>query len=300
MKTWRANWGLCGSGVELINSRFAKIGWLSLVLVLAFSQAAFARFPDNRPFGRPLVDGPARSLFGTRKIVLTFDDGPSEFTPQLLDVLKRHGAKATFFVMGNKMTRKNLPIIRRIVREGHILASHFWDHVPVGQLSEENFRIRYRTSIRLLAQLLREFGGNPHQLYFRFPYGNGAGFGGRTGAIMREVSMQLFGENCVQNVFWDITSYDWLPEQTSQTLYRSVQRKVLRRPGGGVILFHDAISKEELEHPHPGLRRPEQVVNTVHAVDLLLTNAKARGIRVVPLNTVAEYGFGRRACRLRE
>ncbi|TLS51342.1 polysaccharide deacetylase [Paenibacillus antri] len=60
-------------------------------------------------------------------VYLTFDDGPSKWTPQVLDVLKEYGVPATFFVLGEQAEARE-ETIRRIVREGHALGNHTYDH----------------------------------------------------------------------------------------------------------------------------------------------------------------------------
>ncbi|HZG78200.1 MAG TPA: polysaccharide deacetylase family protein [Paenibacillus sp.] len=60
-------------------------------------------------------------------VYLTFDDGPSKWTPQVLDVLKEYGVPATFFVLG-KQAEAQEETIRRIVSEGHALGNHTYDH----------------------------------------------------------------------------------------------------------------------------------------------------------------------------
>ncbi|GGG17170.1 polysaccharide deacetylase family protein [Paenibacillus abyssi] len=60
-------------------------------------------------------------------VYLTFDDGPSKWTPQVLDILQEHGVKATFFVLG-KLVEEREETARRIVSEGHSLGNHTYDH----------------------------------------------------------------------------------------------------------------------------------------------------------------------------
>ena len=70
---------------------------------------------------------------------LTFDDGPHPtYTPQILDILAWHGARATFFVTGESASLYP-ELIERIVHEGHTLANHTWDHVALDTLSAEEF-----------------------------------------------------------------------------------------------------------------------------------------------------------------
>ena len=73
-------------------------------------------------------------------LALSFDDGPSNYTNQVLDVLKAHGARATFFLGGVFNGRgqldddKNAPVVRRIVTEGHQIGSHTWSHPDLDKL----------------------------------------------------------------------------------------------------------------------------------------------------------------------
>ncbi len=75
-------------------------------------------------------------------LYLTFDDGPDpEYTPPILDLLKAHGATATFFLVGNRID-EHPDVVRRIVEEGHELGNHSWTHpfmsdLPIeGQMEE--------------------------------------------------------------------------------------------------------------------------------------------------------------------
>lgn len=60
-------------------------------------------------------------------VYLTFDDGPNQYTPKLLDVLKRYDVKATFFILGKKI-KGNEAILQRIVDEGHTIGLHSMTH----------------------------------------------------------------------------------------------------------------------------------------------------------------------------
>ena len=73
-------------------------------------------------------------------VALTFDDGPHpQTTPQLLDVLARHRARATFFIIGERVTG-NEPIVTRIAAEGHELANHLMREERSVLLSDERFQ----------------------------------------------------------------------------------------------------------------------------------------------------------------
>lgn len=75
-----------------------------------------------------------RARSSRKTLHLTFDDGPHpEFTPAVLDLLKAHGATATFFLIGNRIDG-HPELVRRIVAEGHALGNHSWSHPLMGNL----------------------------------------------------------------------------------------------------------------------------------------------------------------------
>ena len=114
------------------------------------------------PRGRFLVRGPSN----TNAVCLTFDDGPHpENTPRLLDVLKREGIPATFFLIG-KNVEQHPEIVKRIVREGHAIGHHTYSHShPASQSASQLVG-----EIRRTDKLFREICGKPFTL-FRPPWG---------------------------------------------------------------------------------------------------------------------------------
>jgi len=84
------------------------------------------------------------------RFALTIDDGPGpSTTPALLDVLARRGARATFFVLGERAAQ-HPDLAARIVREGHELGNHTWRDEPSWRLPEQAFRQALRRSARTL------------------------------------------------------------------------------------------------------------------------------------------------------
>lgn len=82
---------------------------------------------------------------------LTFDDGPHPpYTDQVLDILAEHGARATFFLMGEQIER-HPALFERIVREGHEVANHFYDDRPTLWLSDDDIVASLRRTEALLA-----------------------------------------------------------------------------------------------------------------------------------------------------
>src|ERR1051326_6923521 len=95
-----------------------------------------------------------------KKIYLTFDDGPiPEITPWVLDVLKEHHAKATFFCVGENV-KKNQVAFDRIINEGHAAANHSYNHLNGWRTKNE----AYFENVKQCDQLV-------HSKLFRPPYG---------------------------------------------------------------------------------------------------------------------------------
>jgi peptidoglycan/xylan/chitin deacetylase (PgdA/CDA1 family) len=94
---------------------------------------------------------------------LTFDDGPHpEFTPRLLDILRRHKASGTFFMLGQS-AQKHPELVRRIAEAGHAIGNHTWDHPSFPLISE---RERHR-QLQACADAITPYGLR----LFRPPYG---------------------------------------------------------------------------------------------------------------------------------
>jgi cellulose synthase/poly-beta-1,6-N-acetylglucosamine synthase-like glycosyltransferase/peptidoglycan/xylan/chitin deacetylase (PgdA/CDA1 family)/spore germination protein YaaH len=100
-----------------------------------------------------------------RQVAITFDDGPDpEFTPRILDVLKRENAPATFFLIGMEV-QKYPGLAKRIYEEGHAVGNHTFTHPDISDLSRRHMDIELNATERLFAAKL---GIKP--LYFRPPY----------------------------------------------------------------------------------------------------------------------------------
>lgn len=101
---------------------------------------------------------------GDRAIALTFDDGPSEYTGPILDILQKHDIRATFFVLGQTIPGREA-ILQRIVDEGHILGNHTWSHpyyyhnpfAASGEIDRSDTVIHDNTRVR--TRLFRPPGG---------------------------------------------------------------------------------------------------------------------------------------------
>ena len=98
-----------------------------MLLLLAIAGIALLAHTAPFPFLLDVTDRTVWRMPATEPptIYLTFDDGPNPTaTPQLLDVLRKHGVAGTFFIIDKHLTRETAPIVRRAFEEGHAVALH--------------------------------------------------------------------------------------------------------------------------------------------------------------------------------
>ncbi len=200
---------------------------------------------------------------GSRQIALTYDDGPNDpHTLRLLEVLARHGAQATFFLIGRYVQRRP-EIAREIVKAGHVVGNHTFMHPLLIFKSEAEIR-REITECRVAVQ----DAIGPHSNLFRPP------FGGRRPAVLR-VARELG----LEPVMWNITGYDWNAPPAD-----GIERKVAKRiHGGDVILLHDG------GHKQIGADRSQTVI----ATDRLIERYMSEGFEFVTVSRMMESARGR-------
>ncbi len=195
---------------------------------MAASAAWAVRGRSAAVFGPSVHRGPG----GRRSVALTFDDGPSESTPALLELLAKLGAPATFFQVG--LNARRLPeIAREVSRAGHEIGNHTWSHrMPwIGAAGDEIGRCQ---------ELLTDLHGAAPKL-FRAPYG-----------------VRWFGFRAAQRrhgllgVMWTVIALDWKLDEDA-----AARRLTAGAREGGILCLHDG---RELT-PRPDIR------STLGAVD---------------------------------
>jgi peptidoglycan/xylan/chitin deacetylase (PgdA/CDA1 family) len=150
---------------------------------------------------------------------LTFDDGPDPaYTPRLLDILARHGAKATFFMLGERASR-HPELVARVAREGHEIGNHSWDHPSLASLSREEFD----RQIDLARIALRPHGAR----LMRPPHGYQT--------LKSFLSARRHG---YEVVCWNIDCTDWQIDD-GPALARSLDERLA---SGAIILLHDSLA----------------------------------------------------------
>ena len=192
-------------------------------------------------------------------VALTFDDGPHpEFTPRLLDILERHQAQATFFMIG-QAARQYPEIVQRAALAGHTIGNHSWDHPSFPLVS----RRERRRQIRACEQAIAPYG----RRLFRPPYGH------QDKASRLDVLFLGY-----QVVTWNVVAYDWL-DYDANWIVKQVEAQL--KPGS-IVLFHDALYDSEKERYMD--REP-----TLTAVNILLERL-SNHFRFVTVPELLRYG----------
>lgn len=233
--------------------RAALIGVAIFLLVGCAPASPANRYPRRVPGAIPLR---FFNLFPLRAvnndppmpIALTFDDGPSDYTPQVLDVLQRRNVPATFFEEGVNISGREW-MLQRIVAQGDRIGVHSWNHPNLLSFSGDalKFQVEYTRDI------VNGYLGNDPVKCMRPPYGNSNNtvFGAETTAGMAEAR-------------WDVDPTDW-QVPSSQVI---ADRVVGAAHPGAVVLMHDG----------GGYRG-----NTVAALPQIIDRLRAQGYNFVSI-----------------
>lgn len=216
-------WGIgsvAGSGGESeehqgFAARLAKVGGTgpgSLSAVRTTEEAAAVK--------RVLAEHPLVTRGGGsgQMVALTFDDGPSEWTPQIVRILEREGVPATFFTVGGMYSTysANAAAAREL---GFTIANHTWNHLQMTTLSAPEQSSELERTSDAIAGI-----GAPKPDLFRPPFG--ANNGGTNG-IVRKHGMVV--------VLWDVDTLDWQRPGSESITANAVGQAT----AGSIVLMHD-------------------------------------------------------------
>nr|WP_258234475.1 polysaccharide deacetylase family protein [Cupriavidus pinatubonensis] len=227
-RRWRPGMLLYGAGVVHAGAAAAVLANPATLGLAAASvgvtHAALATvglWPRSTWLGPNVLRLPANA---GNSVALTFDDGPHpDMTPRVLDMLDRHGARATFFCIGERAARYP-DLVREIARRGHTVENHSMHH----RLDFSLFGPwRMRREIRAAQQLLTEITGQPPR-YFRAPAG------------LRNLFLEpvLCAEG-LQLAAWTRRGYD---TRNGDHAARVAQRLMRNLAAGDILLLHDGNS----------------------------------------------------------
>jgi peptidoglycan/xylan/chitin deacetylase (PgdA/CDA1 family) len=236
------------------------IPWI--VLGMAANAVGWAReeYAYNRTgrFTEPDGAGPTRAPLrrmttttGEKILTLTFDDGPSEYTPGVLRVLAEHDVPATFFVLGERATA--MPhVVRAVAQAGHEVASHGWSHTAFTELDSESLS----SEIRRTQDKIREATGCESR-DVRPPYGR---YDGQVVSWLADLDLVTW--------LWTAEARDYDPGASVDQIVRNT---LLSLTPGGIILLHDGGGDRS---------------KTVQALPRIIDGARDRGFRFVALRDV--------------
>ena len=194
-----------------------------------------------------------------KRVYLTFDDGPSENTNEILDILDDYNVKASFFVVGQDKSGY-VEEYKRIVDEGHTIGMHSFSH-KYSEIydSKESFEQDYQQ----IHSMIQEVTGVDAK-YYRFP-------GGSSNTLCNGSMSDFIGYLNSQNVTyfdWNVASGDAnIQAYTSDELVDNVMKDVVQYKTS-VVLLHDASDKD----------------STVEALPKLIEQLQASGVMILPID----------------
>lgn len=201
---------------------------------------------------------------GERVIYLTFDDGPSATTPKILEILRREGVKATFFVTAQ--SRANLKYIGEAYREGHAIAAHTYSHSPSIYKTPET----YFADLDKIQDVIKQYTGTTTQI-IRFPGGSSNSMYYRaSGDPLTMIRLsQAVRDRGYQYVDWNVSSED---ATGANVPVETIVRSSCKSKGNDIcLLMHDAPGKQ----------------TTVQALPRIIQHYKNLGFRFGILNSTS-------------
>lgn len=224
--------------------RPAWAGFLLTAALAVFIFGVETASPRNALFGPFFSHGKTSSAL----VALTFDDGPDPtYTPEVLAILDRFQAKATFFMLGERVARYP-DLARMVADDGQVIGSHGFHHVSLMTASPQRIRREMNLAENAFEQAL---GGKPK--LFRPPYGFHPPF------LLEEARHKGY-----RVIGWSISPHDSF-HLTPEAL---AQRVISKTRAGDIILLHDGRGDRQ---------------STVAALPLILSGLEAKGLKCVTL-----------------
>ena len=170
-----------------------------------------------------------------KKIYLTFDDGPiPEITEWVLEELKKHNVKATFFCIGDNIA-KHPDIFKKVINEGHAIGNHTFNHLNGWKTTTE----MYLENFERCEKTIQQFAiNNPNSKIFRPPYGK-----------IKRAQAKAIQQLGYKIIMWDVLSVDFDSNLSQEKCLENVLSNVR---SGSIIVFHDSIKAfKNLEYTLP-------------------------------------------------
>lgn len=156
-------------------------------------------------------------------IYLTFDAGyENGYTQNILDTLKKHNVKATFFLVGNYL-ETSPEIVKRMAEEGHIVGNHTYTHPDMSKITDVE---AFKTEITKLEDKYKEITGLELQKFYRPPQGK-----------YSEENLKQANELGYKTIFWSLAYVDWY-EKDQPTKEQAFKKLIPRIHPGAIVLLH--------------------------------------------------------------
>ncbi|WP_055108027.1 polysaccharide deacetylase family protein [Paenibacillus ihumii] len=250
---------LSGQAVEAVN--------FNMLLSSAAKAVRFTSITTETKSSNPPSLGELRRKYSetfkfsgprVKQIALTFDDVPDpRFTPQVLDILKIHGIKATFFVVGHRV-EKHPDLLKRIYREGHQIGNHSYSHPLFKNKSVNEFQREILQTERIIYQTI---GIKPR--YIRPPYGE-----------INEAQLKWAKKEGYRIINWNVDSLDWKGLNKDK-----VKQNILKSVGPGSIVLQ-----------HAGGGHGSDLTGTIKALPEIILSLKKRGYQFVTVPELLQAG----------
>lgn len=166
-----------------------------------------------------------------KEIYLTFDAGyEAGFMPEILQALKKHNVKATFFVVGT-LIKSDPDVIKQLSDEGHIVGNHTMHHPNMSKISTME---SFKKEIEDVENLYKDATGKDLSKLYRPPQG-----------IYSENNLQMAKELGYKTIFWSLAYVDWY--KNKQPSHEEAFNKLLPRLHNGAIILLHSTSKTNSE-----------------------------------------------------
>ena len=166
-----------------------------------------------------------------RQVYFTFDDGPSEQTEEILDVLKKNNVKATFFVVG-KTDERSKELYRRIVDEGHTIGLHSYSHKYSDIYAS---KAAFQADLQKISDLIYQITGQRTMLY-RFPGGSS----NKVSNVDMQLLIQYLNESGYTYFDWNVMSGDASTQNFSAEILTQNVMSGIKKSQTSIVLYHDA------------------------------------------------------------
>jgi peptidoglycan/xylan/chitin deacetylase (PgdA/CDA1 family) len=203
--------------IDISNEIIGKANWNKLKKdTVPFIPDQFLEFQKNSN-GFCLVYG----SLSKKQIALTFDDGPTDVSLQIIELLNKHKAKATFFWVGEKI-KHNQKVIDSATNSGHLITNHSWDQKNGISFSND---FLWKTQVEKCTNEFTKHGISDAK-YYRPPFGS----------ISQEQIDFLASKN-IKTVLWSITTSDWDKTKNKEGFMFNKFKEELHN--GAIVLMHD-------------------------------------------------------------